>query len=120
MPAFMAQANKDLCVSIMIKTVGALAAAGDIAALPGIDYTSFGLDDLGQSLGFPGDTKHRDVVAAVEDASRRWQAGARGLKIPFANEAAQPVLAIMDPSTMASLDKRPRGTRQEANQLRSA
>lgn len=30
----------------------------------------------------------------------------RGLKIPFANQAARPVFAIMDPMTMKSLDRR--------------
>ena len=33
----------------------------------------------------------------------------RGLKIPFSSEAARPVFAIMDPSTMASLDRRQLG-----------
>ena len=46
MPAHMAQSNDDVCVSIMIETRGALTAAGDIAALPGIDYMSFGMMDL--------------------------------------------------------------------------
>lgn len=33
----------------------------------------------------------------------------RGLKLPFANEAARPAFAIMDPSTMRSLDRRQLG-----------
>jgi NADP-dependent alcohol dehydrogenase len=33
----------------------------------------------------------------------------RGLKIPFRNEATRPIFAIMDPSTMRSLDKRQLG-----------
>jgi 2-keto-3-deoxy-L-rhamnonate aldolase RhmA len=83
MPAHMAQCNADVCVSIMIETLGALAAAGDIAALPGIDYMSFGLNDLAQSLGHPGDTKHPEVVAAVEDASRRIRAAGKPVREDF-------------------------------------
>ena len=83
MPAHMAQSNEDMCVSIMIETVGALEAAGDIAALPGIDYLSFGMMDLAQSLGHPGNPKHPDVVAAVEDASRRIRAAGKPVREDF-------------------------------------
>ena len=52
---------------------------GEIAALPGIDYMSFGLNDLSQSLGHPGNTRHPQVLAAVADASNRIrQAGKPG------------------------------------------
>lgn len=83
MPAHMAQSNEDMCVSIMIETRGALEAAGEIAALPGIDYMSFGLNDLAQSLGHPGDTRHPQVVAAVEEASRRIRAAGKPVREDF-------------------------------------
>lgn len=83
MPAHLAQSNADTCVSIMIETIGALEAAGDIAALEGVDYMSFGLNDLAQSLGHPGDTRHPDVVAAVEDASRRIRDAGKPVREDF-------------------------------------
>ena len=83
MPAHMAQANEDMCVSIMIETRGALAAAGEIAALPGVDYMSFGLMDLAQSLGHPGNPGHPDVTAAVSDASRRIRAAGKPVREDF-------------------------------------
>ncbi len=83
MPAHMAHANEEICVSIMIETLGALAAAGDIAALPGVDYMSFGMMDLAQSLGHPGDPKHPEVAAAVADASRRIRAAGKKVREDF-------------------------------------
>jgi 4-hydroxy-2-oxoheptanedioate aldolase len=83
MPAHFAQQNEDVCVSIMIETRGALAAAGEIAALPGVDYMSFGLADLAQSLGHPGLPGHPDVVAAVEEASTRIRAAGKPVREDF-------------------------------------
>jgi 2-keto-3-deoxy-L-rhamnonate aldolase RhmA len=83
MPAHMARANEEICVSIMVETLGALAAAGDIAALPGVDYMSFGMMDVSQSLGHPGNPKHPDVIAAVEDASRRIRATGKKVREDF-------------------------------------
>lgn len=83
MPSFMAESNDNLCVSIMIETRGALAAAGEIAALPGIDYMSFGLNDLAQSLGHPGNTGHADVVAAVANAASRIHAAGKPVREDF-------------------------------------
>jgi 4-hydroxy-2-oxoheptanedioate aldolase len=83
MPAHMAQCNADICVSIMIETAGALAAAGEIAALRGVDYISFGMNDLAQSLGHPGDTTHPEVAAAVADASARIRAAGKPVREDF-------------------------------------
>ncbi len=77
-PAHLAETNRETSVCIMIESRGALDAAGDIARLEGIDYMSFGMNDLAQSLGHAGQPDHADVVAAAEDASRRIrEAGSR-------------------------------------------
>ena len=81
--AHMAQCNEDMCVSIMIETVGALEAAGDIAALQGVDYMSFGLMDLAQSLGHPGNPRHPEVVEAVAKASRCIRAAGKPVREDF-------------------------------------
>ena len=82
-PAFLAHENTEISVSIMIETRGALAAAGEIAALPGIDYMSFGLMDLSQSLGHPGDPGAAEVRAAVDDASARIRAAGKPVREDF-------------------------------------
>lgn len=82
-PAHMAQTNADVCVSIMIETRGALAAAGEIAALPGVDYMSYGMMDLAQSLGHQGNPTHPDVKAAVADASERIRRAGKPIREDF-------------------------------------
>jgi 4-hydroxy-2-oxoheptanedioate aldolase len=61
--------NADMCVCIMIESKGALEAIGEIAALDGVDYLSFGLNDLAQALGRPGEPEHPEVRMAVEQAT---------------------------------------------------
>ena len=38
----------------MIESGAGLDVAGELAAVPGVDYLSFGMLDLAQSLGHPG------------------------------------------------------------------
>jgi 2-keto-3-deoxy-L-rhamnonate aldolase RhmA len=83
MAAHFAQSNQDVCVSIMIETRGALEAAGAIAALPGIDYMSFGLSDLSQSLGHTGHPEHPEVMRAVDEASAAIRAAGKPVREDF-------------------------------------
>lgn len=57
---------------------------------------------VGCVLTLPATGSESNAVSVISSV-------ARGLKIPFANEAARPVFAIMDPATMASLDRRQLG-----------
>jgi 2-keto-3-deoxy-L-rhamnonate aldolase RhmA len=82
-PAHMARENDEVCVSIMIETKGALATAGEIAALEGVDYMSFGLMDLAQSLGHPGDPGAAEVRAAVAEASTRIRSAGKPVREDF-------------------------------------
>jgi 4-hydroxy-2-oxoheptanedioate aldolase len=77
------RANDEICVSIMIETRAAFEAAGEIAALPGIDYMSFGLMDFAQSLGHPGNPGHPEVTAAVADASERIRRAGKPVREDF-------------------------------------
>ena len=81
--AYFRQANEDVCVSIMIETREGLAAAGEIAAVPGVDYLSFGMMDLSQALGHPGEPGHPEVAAAVADASERIRAAGKPVREDF-------------------------------------
>jgi 4-hydroxy-2-oxoheptanedioate aldolase len=57
--------NAALSVCVMIESQRGLDIAAQVAALPGVDYLSFGMLDLAQSLGHPGDPAHAEVKAAV-------------------------------------------------------
>ena len=76
--AYMDACNRAVSVCMMIETRDALAAADRIAQVPGVDYLSFGLLDLAQSLGHPGQGAHPDVARAVAECTQRInQAGKR-------------------------------------------
>lgn len=79
----LAQSNADISVSIMIETVEALEAAANIATIEGVDYMSFGLMDLSQSLGYPGQPDHPTVKAAVSEASERIRAAGKPIREDF-------------------------------------
>jgi 4-hydroxy-2-oxoheptanedioate aldolase len=82
-PAYLDACNANVSVGIMIESVGGLQAAGEIAALPGIDYLSFGMHDLSQALGFPGDAGHPEVVAAAQEATARIHAAGKRVREDF-------------------------------------
>ena len=64
-PAYMQACNAALSLCVMIESQRGLDIASQVAALPGVDYLSFGMLDLAQSLGHPGDPAHAEVKAAV-------------------------------------------------------
>jgi len=76
--AYMAACNDALSVCMMVETTEALRLAGEIAQVPGVDYLNFGLLDLAQSLGHPGQATHPEVREAVAQCTARiHQAGKR-------------------------------------------
>lgn len=82
-PAYMQACNATVSLCLMIESRAGLAAAGDLAALPGVDYLSFGMLDLAQSLGHSGNPEHADVKTAVADASRRIRAAGKRVREDF-------------------------------------
>lgn len=85
--AHYAQCNNELSVCIMIESREALECAEEIAMLKGVDYLSFGMNDLAQSLGFPGEPERREVVDAVTLASNRIRATGKRVREDFMNFA---------------------------------
>ena len=67
----MAACNRNVSVGLMIESSLGLAHSADMARLPGVDYLSFGLNDLAQSLGHPGEIEHPQVQLAVDEASTK-------------------------------------------------
>ena len=86
-PGYMTAANAGLSICLMIESKAGLDLAGDLAALPEVDYLSFGMLDLAQSLGHPGDSAHPDVIAAAADAARRIRAAGKRIREDFMHYA---------------------------------
>jgi len=82
-PAHMQACNAAVSLSLMIESVAGLEAAHELAAVEGVDYLSFGMMDLAQSLGHSGDPGHPDVRRAVEDATARINAAGKPVREQF-------------------------------------
>jgi 4-hydroxy-2-oxoheptanedioate aldolase len=81
--AYTQAANAALSVCLMIESKAGLDLAGELAALPGVDYLSFGMLDLASSLGHPGNSEHPDVRAAAADAAKRIRAAGKPVREDF-------------------------------------
>ena len=78
--------NAALSVCLMIESEEGARIAGDLAALPGVDYLSFGMLDLAQSLGHPGNPEHPVVKArASPTAIERIHAAGKPVREEFMN-----------------------------------
>src|SRR5439155_3043703 len=82
-PEYMEACNAALSLCLMIESRAGVDLAGELAALPGVDYVSFGMLDLAQSLGHPGRPDHPAVQAAVADASARIRASGKPVREDF-------------------------------------
>jgi 4-hydroxy-2-oxoheptanedioate aldolase len=80
---YMQDCNDRVSLCLMIESRAGLALAGELAALPGVDYLSFGMLDLAQSLGHPGDSAHTTVKAAVAEATARIHAAGKRVREDF-------------------------------------
>jgi 2-keto-3-deoxy-L-rhamnonate aldolase RhmA len=81
--ALMAACNAGISLCLMLESRQGLDIAADLAALPGVDYLSFGRMDLAQSLGRPGNPRHAEVDAAVLNASERIRAAGKPVREDF-------------------------------------
>jgi 2-keto-3-deoxy-L-rhamnonate aldolase RhmA len=81
--SYMTACNGAISVCMMIETTAALAAADKIAQVPGVDYLSFGLLDLAQSLGHPGNSSHPDVKREVADCTERINKAGKRVREQF-------------------------------------
>ena len=82
----------DICVIIQIESPQAIANIAAYGAVDGIDAMLIGANDLAASMGHLGDTRHPDVVRAVEDAGRAIRATGRASGFQFFDERAATLL----------------------------
>jgi 4-hydroxy-2-oxoheptanedioate aldolase len=84
---FMQACNAATSLCLMIESRAGAERAGELAALPGVDYLSFGMLDLAQSLGHPGDPRHGSVQEVVAGATERIRAAGKPVREDFMDYA---------------------------------
>jgi 2-keto-3-deoxy-L-rhamnonate aldolase RhmA len=70
---YVEEVDRSVAVGLIIEDRAGLENAEAILAVPGVDFAYVGLQDLAQTLGFPGETGHpavREVIAQVAGIAR--------------------------------------------------
>jgi 4-hydroxy-2-oxoheptanedioate aldolase len=83
LPAHLAMCNTAVSVGIMIETASGLEAGARIAGLAGVDYLSFGMNDLAQDLGYPGEPNHPEVQRQLKACAERIHAAGKPVREDF-------------------------------------
>ncbi|GAA0289427.1 HpcH/HpaI aldolase family protein [Rhodovulum strictum] len=86
---YIARAEQELCLIVQVETRAGLERLEDIATVEGVDGVFIGPADLAASLGFPGQSGHPEVVAAIEGAIARLKA----VGVPSGILSTDPVLS---------------------------
>ena len=74
--AYYREANEQMLVCALLEDVAVLDNLDAILSVPGIDLYSIGPNDFAQSLGYPGQPDHPEVIRTMQDITRRiHQAG---------------------------------------------
>jgi 4-hydroxy-2-oxoheptanedioate aldolase len=83
------QANREMCVLVQIETRRALAELGAIAAVEGVDGLFIGPSDLAGDLGYLGNNRHPEAIAAFTDACARARKAGKpiGILAPVEEDA---------------------------------
>jgi 4-hydroxy-2-oxoheptanedioate aldolase len=72
-----ARADQELCLIVQVETAEALGRIEAIAAVDGVDGLFIGPADLAASMGYPGQSSHPEVLAAIKDAVTRIAAAGK-------------------------------------------
>jgi 4-hydroxy-2-oxoheptanedioate aldolase len=84
----------DICVIIQIESPQAVANIPAYGQIDGIDAMLIGANDLAANMGHLGDTRHSDVVTAVESAGRAIMATGKAAGFQFFDERAAPLISL--------------------------
>ena len=68
---YVAKANAETLVCLMLEEVEAIDNIGDIVKVKGVDVLFIGSGDLSQSMGYPGQNTHPEVQAVMEKGVKR-------------------------------------------------
>jgi len=76
-PDYVHEANAQTCLLVQAETVQAMHNLDAIAATPGVDGVFIGPADLSASMGYPGQSDHPAVQAAISDGMARIRAAGK-------------------------------------------
>jgi 4-hydroxy-2-oxoheptanedioate aldolase len=76
--AYYREANGQMLVCALLEDVAVLDNLDTILSVPGIDLYSIGPNDFAQSLGYPGQPDHPEVVKTMQEITRRIRQDAIG------------------------------------------
>jgi 2-keto-3-deoxy-L-rhamnonate aldolase RhmA len=83
LPEFIEKTNSLTSLCLMIESEAGLNCVDELAALDGVDYLSFGMMDLSQSLGHAGNPGHPEVKEKVAAASEKIRAAGKRVREDF-------------------------------------
>jgi 4-hydroxy-2-oxoheptanedioate aldolase len=69
--AYYREANAQMLVGALLEDASVLDNLEGILSVPGIDYFGIGPNDFSQSLGYPGEPGHPEVLKAMAEITRR-------------------------------------------------
>jgi 2-keto-3-deoxy-L-rhamnonate aldolase RhmA len=70
-----------MLVCALLEDVAVLNNLDAILSVPGIDLFSIGPNDFAQSLGYPGQPDHPEVVKTMQDITRRIRQAGRKMQL---------------------------------------
>lgn len=86
-PDYVTTADDEICLLLQVENLTGLAALDEILKIDGVDGVFVGPADLAADMGYPGQTAHPEVRAAVVDALTRIRAAGRAAGILSTDEA---------------------------------
>ena len=91
---YMEQANAEMLVIALLEDVEVVANLPDILSVEGIDFFSYGPNDLAQSMGLPGEPEHPKVEKVMaETTARIYEAGKKMMSdVMLGTRAAELIL----------------------------
>ena len=91
---YMEQANAEMLVIALLEDVEAVSNLPDILSVEGIDFFSYGPNDLAQSMGLPGEPEHPKVEKVMaETTARIYEAGKKMMSdVMLGTRAAELIL----------------------------
>ncbi len=80
-PDYIQTADAEICVMVQAESAQAIENIDAIAQTEGVDCVFIGPADLSADMGYPGQMKHPDVVAAIDHAITRIRAAGKAVGI---------------------------------------
>ena len=79
--AYYREANEQMLVVALLEDAAVLDTLDAILSVPGIDLYSIGPNDFAQSLGYPGQPAHQEVVKTMQEITRRIRAAGKTMQL---------------------------------------